>query len=275
MRPILWHIEISHFSEKVRWALELKGVEHERRAPPPGLHMPVALWLTRGRSVTLPILRIDSQTLGDSTAIIAELERRFPDPALYPKDPRSREHALALEDWLDRQLGPAIRRVVWHELRHDPGRLEAIASSAAPALSARLGRTALPYARVLGVGTRLRYRAASGRAAERARDMVLAVLNRLEAELCGGEYLVSDRFTIADLTAASLLYPLVLPDEAPKVVAGAPEPYERFRASLAQRRSYQWVQEIYTRHRRPHGFNRCAMSATSTAPASGAQKQAL
>ena len=26
-RPILWHIEISHYNEKARWALDLKGVE--------------------------------------------------------------------------------------------------------------------------------------------------------------------------------------------------------------------------------------------------------
>ena len=31
-RPILWHIEISHYNEKARWALELKGVGHERAA---------------------------------------------------------------------------------------------------------------------------------------------------------------------------------------------------------------------------------------------------
>ena len=33
--PILWHIELSHYNEKVRWALGLKGVG------------PVAMALTR------------------------------------------------------------------------------------------------------------------------------------------------------------------------------------------------------------------------------------
>src|SRR5436190_915698 len=49
-QPILWQIAVSHYSEKARWALDYKGVEHQRRSPPPGLHMPVVLWLTRGRS---------------------------------------------------------------------------------------------------------------------------------------------------------------------------------------------------------------------------------
>ena len=38
-RPTLWHIPVSHYNEKVRWALDWKGIEHERRAPPPPLHM--------------------------------------------------------------------------------------------------------------------------------------------------------------------------------------------------------------------------------------------
>jgi hypothetical protein len=32
----LWHIPISHYNEKARWALAYKGVEHERRTPLPG-----------------------------------------------------------------------------------------------------------------------------------------------------------------------------------------------------------------------------------------------
>jgi len=246
MRPVLWHIEVSHFSEKARWALQVKGVEHERRAPPPGLHIPVALWLTRGRSGTLPILEIDGRRLADSTAIIEVLERHVPDPPLYPADPRERERALELEDFFDRVLGPAIRRLVWHELRRDRERLAALAAQAAPALS---GSAAVPYARLLATGTGLRYGAGSERAAQRAKSTVLGVLDRLEMELGEREYLVGDRFSVADLTAASLLYPLVLPEQAPKQVQEMPERYERLRASLANRRGYQWVQEIYAKHR--------------------------
>jgi len=58
--PVLWHIPISHYSEKARWALAHKGVEHERRAPLPGAHIAVALWLTRGRHKTLPVLELGS-----------------------------------------------------------------------------------------------------------------------------------------------------------------------------------------------------------------------
>jgi hypothetical protein len=48
--PTLYHIEISHFNEKARWALDYKRVPHVRRAPPPLLHMAWAFALTRGKT---------------------------------------------------------------------------------------------------------------------------------------------------------------------------------------------------------------------------------
>ncbi len=50
--PVLWHIGISHYSEKVRWALAWKGVEHVRKEVPPGAHMAFALWWSRGSMTT-------------------------------------------------------------------------------------------------------------------------------------------------------------------------------------------------------------------------------
>lgn len=83
-RPILWHLPISHYSEKVRWALDYKAVQHDRRASIGGYHIPATLVLTRGRHYTLPLIELDGRRIGDSTAIIAALEQRFPDPPLYP-----------------------------------------------------------------------------------------------------------------------------------------------------------------------------------------------
>src|SRR5438067_1349291 len=180
----LWHIAISHYSEKVRWALAYKSVAHERRSPMPGLHMLVAARLTRGRALTLPIVRIDGETIADSSAIMAALERRFPEPPLLPSDESSRRRALQLEDWFDRNLGPYIRRWVFHELRHDPQRMEAIARSAAPDLAARLGRVLVPFSNSL---TGIRYLASGARAAAQAREKMLAALGRLESELGGEE----------------------------------------------------------------------------------------
>jgi glutathione S-transferase len=261
-RPTLWHIPISHYSEKVRWALDFKGVEHDRRAPMPGYHIAVALALTRGRHYTFPILRLDGETIGDSTAIIAALEARRSDPPLYPTDPAERRRALDLEDFFDEHLGPAIRRFAFHQLLGDRRRFGRLAAQEAPAPLARFGPAAAAYARAF---TSLRFGAASRRGSERAGRQVLAALDRLEAELGDAEYLVGDRFTVADLTAAALLYPLVLPPEGPRRY-DMPETFARFREPLVERRGFRWVEEMFRRHRR-RGASRAAAEPPATAAA--------
>jgi glutathione S-transferase len=95
----------------------------------------------------------------------------------------------------------------------------------------------------------VRYRAASSHTADTARQKIIAAIDRLEAELGEHDYLTGDRFTVADLTAAALLYPIVRPPEAPLVTDRMPEPFERFRDTLRERRGYRWVQKIFHRHR--------------------------
>ena len=54
--------------------------------------------------------------------------------------------------------------------------------------------------------------------------------DKVEAELQPSGYLVGDRFSVADLTAAALLFPLVRPPETPHLIPPPlPEPVERFR----------------------------------------------
>jgi glutathione S-transferase len=118
-RPVLWQLQISHYNEKVRWALDYKGVEYERRSLLPGFHKAKTKRLT-GDVDTTPVLTLDGRSIGDSTAIIAAIEERWPQPPLYPADPAERERALALEDFFDEELGPHIRRAAYHELLDHP-----------------------------------------------------------------------------------------------------------------------------------------------------------
>jgi glutathione S-transferase len=242
----LWHLPISHYSEKVRWALRLKGVEHTRRALPPGAHIPVALALTRGRHCTFPVLSLDGRHIGDSTAIIAALEEAFPEPPLYPADPGERQQALALEEFFDEELGPYVRQAVFHALGSDPETFGKVAAASVPAL-ARLGGALGAYGKAYAA---VRFKASDAQAAVRSRAKVEAAFDRLEAELGDGEHLVGGRFTVADLTAASLLYPVVLPPGGP--IARDDLPADRgLRVELGERRGMRWVEETYARHRRP------------------------
>ena len=248
-KPVLWQIRISHYSEKVRWALDYKEVEHELRAPPPGAHMLIALALTRGRHKTFPVLQLGGENVGDSTAIIAALEERFPEPPLYPEDPEERRRALELEDWFDEELAPPIRLLVWHEATRDPERLAESVLPDVPRPFRRLRGAGVATARYASAFVGLRYGVKSAEAAEQARRKVLAALDRLEAELEGNEYLVGDRFSVADLTAAALFYPLAFPPEGPGVVS--PVGWDSFRAPLADRPGCRWIEEMFRRHRRP------------------------
>jgi glutathione S-transferase len=210
----------------------------------PAAHMLVALWLTRGKVKTFPVMRLDGENVGDSTAIIAALEDRYPDPPLYPEDPRERQRALALEDFFDEELAPHIRLLAWHEMINDR---EAFGELVKRMLPRALGPTAGPGTRLF---LRLRYNVQDEAPADLARTKVIAALDRLEAELDGGEYLVGDRFTVADLAAAALFYPLALPPEGPQVIRTVPAGFERFRESLRERPGYRWVEETFRHHRR-------------------------
>ncbi|HEX5375114.1 MAG TPA: glutathione S-transferase family protein [Solirubrobacterales bacterium] len=250
-RPTLWHLPVSHYSEKVRWALDHKRVPHHRRAAiVPGAHMAAAAWLTRDPSnFTFPVLQLDGEAIADSTAIIAALEERFPEPALYPADPDEHRRALELEDLFDEELGPHIRLLAFHELGNDRERFEAIVRRTVPGPLGRSAVTSTAYARAF---TGLRFGTRDEGAAELAREKIVAALDRLEAELGPGEYLAGDSFTVADLTAAALFYPLVLPEEGPLPTdEPPPEGLERFRAPLKERRGFEWVEETYRRHRKP------------------------
>jgi glutathione S-transferase len=249
--PTLWQIDVSHYSEKARWALAWKGVEHRRRSPIPGAHIAVALWLTHGAQTTFPVLTLDGRHIGDSSAIVAALEERYPEPLLYPADREQRWRALDLEAFFDEELGPHIRQLVWHELSGDSDRFAGVMASVAPAPLARVSAATARYARAY---TGLRFGAGSAETARRSREKVIAALDRLDAELerGGGDYLVGDSFSVADLTAASLFYPLVGPPQAPLPPdQPMPERYEEFRAPLRERRGFKWVAEMFRRHRKP------------------------
>jgi glutathione S-transferase len=245
--PVLYHIEVSHYNEKARWALDYKGVAHVRKAPPPMMHTAWAFWLTRGK--TFPVLKLDGNAIGDSTRIIEALEREHPETPLYPTDAQERRRALELEDHFDEELGPHIRRYFFHMALEevDPGEFMEWAMGSSPRAVKTAMRATAPVA---GRLLRLRY-GINAEEAEASRLKTEAALDRVETELQPSGYLVGDRFTVADLTAAALLYPLVRPPEAPYMVPPPPLPesFKRLRDASSERPAFKWVGEMYRRHR--------------------------
>jgi glutathione S-transferase len=243
---VLWHIEVSHFSEKARWALDYKEIPHVRKTPLPGVHGAFALALTRGAHRRLPILQLEGRTIADSTAIVAALEEYRADPALYPADPAELERALELEDYFDEQLGPYTRRLVYHHLTSDP---ELLAELAAHQVQWGLDSLSGVSKRVLKLFLNLRFATDDPERAKRAEEKVVAALDRLDAELEGREYLAGDGFSVADLTAASLLYPIALPPQTPWRPSRLPDAWLDFNTAHGDRPSVRYVLEMYRRHR--------------------------
>jgi glutathione S-transferase len=242
----LWHLPTSHYSEKVRWALEYKAVSHARRLPKAVPHFLVARQLTRGEVTTFPVVRLpDGRVVGDSTAIIAALEDVFPEPPLYPTDAADRSRALELEEWFDEQLGTHVRVLALHEAAHDPRTLRELSSVHAPLHMRPFPRL---WARGFGAAIRRRYGLDRLEAVDAAREAVGRAFDRLEAEL-EGDHLVGDRFTVADLTAASHFYWLVQPPAGPRIISRLPAPLAEFMRAFEERPGYRWVLTTYARHR--------------------------
>jgi glutathione S-transferase len=258
---VLWHIELSHYSEKARWALDYKSIAYELQVPMPGLHGARSLMLTRGKQRRLPVIELEGRRIGDSTAIIAALEDYRPEPALYPDDPAQKARALELEDFFDEQLGPQMRRLVWHHtLQSTDAIVDSLFADRAPG-RARFLRATAPAVRPF---VRRDY-GVSVESAEVAHGEVLAVMDRIEAELRPSGYLVGDRFSVADLTAAALFTPLIAPPYRPYLPATFPAALQPLREELTARPGGRWIHEMYERHRRVGGA--ASAPAGSAAPA--------
>jgi glutathione S-transferase len=243
--PVLWHLDISHYNEKVRWALDYKGVPHVRRAVTPGLQELTARRLRAGR--TVPILQLNGRAIGDSTRIIEEIERRWPEPPLYPSDPEERRRALELEDYFDEDCGHDVRRVLFNDNLTEPEKfIGMFVGPDNPRLGLLKGLSPL-----LAPILKWRYEIRPERVAQ-SREVVRGALRRVEEETASARYLVGDSFTVADLTAASILALIVVPPEFPYIKLQPDEraaQFREFRASLKDRPGFKWVEEMYARHR--------------------------
>jgi glutathione S-transferase len=242
--PLLWHLKVSNYNEKARWALDYKRVPHMRRAVDPGRHRAIAEELTGGR--TFPVLVLDGEAVGDSTQIIEELERRYPDPPLYPTDPAERRRALALEDYFDEELGAYVRLLVIHHTLADGELMQRVFAPDLPAVRRLFGRAMFPLLRkrlIAGFGI-------DELSVERSYQKIRAAGERLRAELRPSGYLGGDGFSVADLTLAALVAPAVAPEQFPYPQPQRGHPLlAPLREALAEAGILEFTREMYARHR--------------------------
>lgn len=214
----LYQLHWSHYVEKVRWALDYKGVEWTAVEVDPFTkremhHLQCQTTLDTGRKAyTVPTIRDDSTgaTLGESSSIIDYLERTYPMPPLYPADAAERDEVKRWMLWLDSTLGLAGRRLAYTQIALEYPQLLAqlFIPRSVTTGSARNLKARLAGAVIAGVLTR-RFRFLHNRT-DRVFEQLEQCLLTAAGRVSSRPYLVGERFTAADLTLAALMRPVML-----------------------------------------------------------------
>jgi glutathione S-transferase len=139
----LYAVPASHPCATVEVALQRKGIAYERVDLVPVTHVAHQLAVFGRR--TVPGVRFEDGTkLQGSRAIVRELERRVPEPALFPAEPKARRRVETAEEWGDQVLQPIVRRVIWAALRRSPEAGASYASGARLPVPPALRRATMP-----------------------------------------------------------------------------------------------------------------------------------
>jgi glutathione S-transferase len=167
----LYGVPLSVHTRKVQLGLRTKGLDHELRVV-----IPIAPdtfpenWTALSPTGLIPVIEDGTFVLRDSAAILQYLDMKFPQPPLIPTDPEQRGRAI----WIEAYLGGFFRDVM-HPLFHQ--------------------RVTAPM-RGMTPDTDLIEMALSKRAPR--------YFAYLEGQI-GGDWLVGDAFSIADIAVGSNL----------------------------------------------------------------------
>jgi glutathione S-transferase len=216
----------SPWAERVRWALNYKGVPYEKENYQPGVDEEKIKKLTGQAQV--PVLMVDGTAIPDSTAILDWLEQYKPQPSLMPTADKDRAQVMMWEELMDGVLGPQARMlIVGHFLR-----------SSEPELQQGGRYFAQKYQH-------------SAYAEDHAKATIERVLTILKYALEGGQYLVGDGLTRADITAASMLLLVNPPPDELFVFPAAMRPMYTVPLTSDPQFApiFAWRDKIYRKHR--------------------------
>lgn len=244
--PVLYVFAISHYCEKARWALDHFGIAYRLKHMMPGMNRRIAKKLGAD-SGSLPFLEIENGVVAGSAAIIDWCEQHHASekPRLNGENPAE---VTAIEKRLDDITGVHIRRYYYSDaLLTDPASVRPIFSRDLPLM--QKAAVMLDWSKIvpfmiegMDLGEAQGLRSYAKLAAE------LEWLDGLLAD--GRPYLTGGTFTRADLTAASLLAPLVNPAKHPTYAAlSLPKRLAETTKGWQDRPVLQWVSAVYDRHR--------------------------
>ncbi|MBK1886355.1 glutathione S-transferase family protein [Marinobacter sp. DY40_1A1] len=207
----LYQFAISHYCEKVRWALDYKNLNYETTNLLPGQHIKTMQKLTKGAGASVPVLVHEGEVIQGSSNILDYLEHTFPDNPITPVDEPAKAQALAWEKRLDDLAGPAVRCYSYHHFLQRPKIVVPLLAAGTPFYNRIL--LSLAFSRVNEVMRK--WMKINEKTAEQSRKVLEELLTELAEIYSQQPFLAGDAFSRADLTAASLFAPLFQPEAYP------------------------------------------------------------
>ncbi|MGO1460835.1 MAG: glutathione S-transferase family protein [Marinobacter sp.] len=207
----LYQFAISHYCEKIRWALDYKQLNYETTNLLPGQHLKTVQALTSGAGTSVPVLVHDDEIIQGSSDILDYLDAAFPDKLLTPADEPARTKALSWEQRLDNEAGPAVRCYAYHHFLQRPKVVIPLLTAGTPFYNRFL--LSLVFSRVNE--TMRKWMKINEKTAEESRKIIEALLGELAEAYSRQPFLAGETFSRADLAAAALFAPLFQPEPYP------------------------------------------------------------
>ena len=202
----LYQFPISHFCEKVRWALDFKQLQYKQTNLLPGLHLRTTKKLTGGYFV--PVLRDKGQVYQESSRIVHYLDEAYPEKLLIPADERLKKDAMEWQILLDEEIGVHIRRYIYYELMKYPDIVVSFFSSQGPWYGKAVMSFMFPVLRKKMIALMK----INKQTAAKSLSHVLMAVDKINQRYEQHQFLVGEQFTVADMSAAALLAPVYMPD---------------------------------------------------------------
>lgn len=246
--PELYAFAISHYCEKARWALDRVGIDYSLNYLVPGLHRLTARKLGAPAS-SVPILKDDDMLIQGSSAIIdwAEQHRLTSLASLTPEDDVT-DSAKSVEQRLDRVLGVHVRRYYYSEaLVEYPRTVKPIFSNDLAGGQKLFLELSWSYIRKIMID----HMDLGSLQGIESRELLEQEFDWLDGLLADGrQFLVGKQFSRVDITAASLLAPLVKPEKHPTYdVIELPPNITLDCQNWNKRPCFQWVRAMYQEYR--------------------------
>jgi glutathione S-transferase len=209
-KPTLIAIAISHYCEKVRWAMDYLDIDYVEEDHAPPFHRK---YTSRHGGTSVPVLVVNDKAFTDSKDILDYLDTIAPDKQLYPQDLELRQQAETLEALFDDKLGVATRCLgYYYAIQQQPWSVLAAWGIGTSLLEKIKCAVAFPKT-VSWLKENYNVTTQGKEAALQDLKEVFDIVNQKLNS--GQQYLLGNNLSSADITFAALASPVLRPEHHP------------------------------------------------------------